>query len=78
MSGRDLELISKFRARTAGWGLSDGKAWVNVKLEEMRAVLTELDARAPLSKAASDDCECCFGSGLQGDGETPCPCTETA
>jgi hypothetical protein len=26
--------------------------------------------------APDPDCECCLGSGLQADGETPCPCIE--
>lgn len=44
MATNDEVNISKFRSRTGGWALNDDKAWVSVKLGEMRSVLRQLDA----------------------------------
>lgn len=39
----DADKIRKFRERAEGWSLNDDKAWVKVKVGEMRAVLKALD-----------------------------------
>ena len=44
------EIIAKLRERTKGWALNDDKAWIKVKLGEVRAALEVIDRNPPVPR----------------------------
>jgi hypothetical protein len=42
--------------------------------ECLAGAVSAIAALQAAPRVADPDCECCYGDGLQADGETPCPC----